>query len=126
MTEEPETLGEPLKGTPYRLLRLLGEGAHGKVYLAEHVELGTRLVIKLILDRYVARAELVSRLRREAKLLARIEHPALVEIRDLGKAADGRTFFVMTWIGGTSVREALRERGSFPVPQACTLMIEAL
>ena len=126
MDNETTGEGEPLPGTPYRLLHLLGEGAHGRVYLGEHVELGTRVVVKLIQQKYAARSEVVGRLRREARILARISHKALTEIRDLGTATDGRTFFVMNWVEGVSLREALRTRGSLPIVEAGPLLIEAL
>ena len=64
-------MGEPLPGTPYRLLVLLGEGAHGTVWVAEHVELGVRVVVKVIHPRLTARSDVAVRMRREARILAR-------------------------------------------------------
>jgi serine/threonine protein kinase len=116
--------GQHLEGTPYRLHQLLGAGAHGEVYLGEHVALGKRVVIKLIRVALVSRADIVVRFRREARVLVGIEHPAIIEPTDLGETKDGRTFFVMGYVEGTSFREVLRQRIVLPPREACLLMAE--
>jgi len=123
MTEE-SLAGQRLEGTPYKLHQLLGAGAHGEVYLGEHVALGKRVVIKLIRMALISRADIVVRFRREARVLVGIEHPAIIEPTDLGETNDGRTFFVMGYVEGTSLREVLRQRVRLPIREACLLMAE--
>ncbi|GAC1393870.1 MAG: hypothetical protein NVSMB47_01920 [Polyangiales bacterium] len=117
----------PLPGTRYALIRPLGEGAMGEVFLGEHEELGKRVVIKLLRAQLSNRDDLVSRLRQEARLLAQIRHPALVDIYDLSITADGRPFFVMEYIEGYNLRDFLAGAGGvLSAPHACELMAQAL
>ncbi|MBI2389120.1 MAG: protein kinase [Deltaproteobacteria bacterium] len=114
-----------LEGTPYRLDSVLGEGAMGEVYLGEHVDLRRPAVIKLIKAKYANEEQVVGRMRREARIVARIRHDALVTIYDLGVAADGRTYIAMEYLEGTVLRRIQQTRGALPVPEAVRLMVQA-
>lgn len=114
-----------LEGTPYRLDSVLGEGAMGEVYLGEHVDLRRPAVIKLIKAKYVNEEQVVGRMRREARIVARIRHDALVTIYDLGQSADGRTYIAMEYLEGTVLRRVLQTRGVLPVDEAARWMAQA-
>jgi len=88
-----------LSGTRYRLLRRLGQGGMGTVYLAEDEDLGREVALKVLflLD---AAGEAARHLLAEARLLARLEHPNIVPIHDVGTLPDGRVFYVMTYVRG--------------------------
>ena len=66
-------------GTPYRLERKLGEGASGVVWEAEHVELGRKIALKVLAPEHAASPAALERFRREARAIARLSHPNLVQ-----------------------------------------------
>ncbi|MBL8212879.1 MAG: serine/threonine protein kinase [Bryobacterales bacterium] len=88
-----------LGGGRYTLMRELGRGGMGVVYLAEDRDLGRTVALKVFhLDD--VDAALRERLRQEARTLARLEHPNIVPVYDLGTAADGRLFYTMKFVEG--------------------------
>jgi serine/threonine-protein kinase len=97
LTEEP-----PGKFGRYTLIRELGQGGGGRVYLARDPELGREIAIK-ILDRGVAAQP--ERFRREMGILAALRHPNIVTIYDAG-AEDGRPYYAMEYAGGRTLAEA--------------------
>ena len=80
----------------------------GTVFLAVDEELGREVAIKI--PNALASAELERRLRSEARVLARLEHPGIVPIHDAGRLADGRLFYVMKRVKGRTLREQLQTR----------------
>lgn len=91
----------------YELLEEIGRGGMGIVYRARDRELGREVAIKIPHD---ARSfALERRLRTEARVLARLEHPGIVPIHDVGRFADGRLFYVMKRVRGRTLREHLRD-----------------
>jgi serine/threonine-protein kinase len=88
-----------LSGTHYRMLQRVARGGMGVVYAAEDVRLGRRVALK-VLDLSDATGELEKRLIREAQVLARLEHPGIVPVHDVGKLSDGRVFYAMKFVEG--------------------------
>ncbi len=101
--------GDPIAGTQYRFLRKIGEGGHGEVYEVEHTFLESRAVMKLLHGHHVARQQLTQRMTREAKTLAKLRHPHIVEVSDGGLTGEepARPYFVMESLNGMPVRELL-------------------
>ena len=100
-----------LSQTKYRLAGVAGTGGMGTVYVVEDTELKRRVALK-VLD--VPDAGIEARLRREAQVLARLEHPGIVPVHDAGALSDGRAFYTMKWVQG----DRLDRRLSQPVPLA--------
>jgi serine/threonine protein kinase len=117
---------DPLVGTSYRSLSLLGRGAMGLVLDAEHVALGKRVVVKVLHRELASRADLVDRMRLEGQVLARLAHPSLVEVTDFGATVDGRPFVVMERLVGRTLAAELAARGPLPVLEAIGWAREAL
>ena len=88
-----------LTGTRYRLVERVARGGMGAVYLAEDEKLERRVALK-VLDAPGADGDLASRLTREALVLARLEHPGIVPVHDVGTLADGRVFYTMKFVQG--------------------------
>jgi len=88
-----------LTGTRYRLVERVARGGMGVVYLAEDEKLQRRVALK-VLDVPGADGDLASRLIREAQVLARLEHPGIVPVHDVGTLADGRVFYTMKFVRG--------------------------
>jgi eukaryotic-like serine/threonine-protein kinase len=106
-----------LTGTRYRLLNRVARGGMGVVYVAEDEKLERRVALK-VLDLPGKDDDLANRLIREALVLARLEHPGIVPVHDVGTLADGRVFYTMKFVQGqrldkyietvTSVTDRLR------------------
>jgi beta-lactam-binding protein with PASTA domain/predicted Ser/Thr protein kinase len=101
----------------YRILRKLGSGGMANVYLAEDEDLGRRVAIKILNDRYANDDAFTERFRREAKSAAALSHPNIVSIYDRGQA-DGRPYIAMEVIEGRSLKEMILTSGSLPVAEA--------
>jgi serine/threonine protein kinase len=91
----------------YAIVEEIGRGGMGTVYLALDEELGREVAIKI--PNALASASLERRLRNEARVLARLEHPGIVPIHDAGRLADGRLFYVMKRVRGRTLGERLRD-----------------
>jgi hypothetical protein len=96
---EPLGAGTPERVGRYLVLRKLGAGAMGMVVVGYDPELDRKLAIKLIHPRVSKRGEARSRMLREAKGLARLSHPNVVQVYDAG-AIDGRVFIAMELVDG--------------------------
>ena len=94
-------------GGRYALHEPVGQGGMGTVYRAADHVLGRDVAIK-VLRGDVADAEAALRLEREARILARLEHPGIVPVHDVGTLADGRVFYVMKLIRGERLAEFAR------------------
>jgi serine/threonine protein kinase len=88
-----------LAGTRYRLLERIARGGMGVVYAAEDEKLQRRVALK-VLDVPGTDGDLANRLMREARVLARLEHPGIVPVHDVGTLADGRVFYTMKFVEG--------------------------
>jgi serine/threonine protein kinase len=88
-----------LAGTRYRLLERIARGGMGVVYAAEDQTLARRVALK-VLDVPLPNSDFAHRLNREARVLARLEHPGIVPVHDVGTLADGRVFYTMKFVEG--------------------------
>jgi serine/threonine-protein kinase len=112
-----DTLSGTLFATRYRMIRKLGGGGMADVYLAEDQELGRRVAIKILHDRYANDDQFVERFRREAKHAAGLSHPNVVSIFDRGET-NGSYYIVMEYVEGKTLKELIRSRGPCPIPVA--------
>ncbi|MBI2395063.1 MAG: protein kinase [Deltaproteobacteria bacterium] len=117
---------EDLRGLNYKPVRALGEGSHGIVLLVEHTRLAKPFVMKLIQQKFLANKDVVGRFIAEAQRGAKLNHEAFAPIVDLGETQDGRTYFVMEYVEGITLQQAMRERGAFPLDQALVLGLQLL
>jgi len=114
VTSEAEEHAEAMKdgvlaGTSYKLVAKIGEGASGEVWSAEHLELGRKVAIKLLAPEHASAKDAIDRFRREARAIAALSHPNLVQLYDFGKAKDGRVYLAMELLDGEPLDEALRK-----------------
>ena len=112
----------PSEGLPFdrlgefRLLEALGSGAMGVVYLAEQTSLGRLVALKVIREELAGTLGAEQRFEREAKALARIQHPSVVRLYGFGTDAGAR-FLAMELVPGQSLSELMNERGPLPPVQ---------
>jgi serine/threonine protein kinase len=88
-----------LSGTRYVLLEEIGRGGLCTVFLADEPSLGRRVALK-VLDVPDPDGDLAERLTREARILARLEHPGIAPVHDVGRLSDGRAFYAMKYVEG--------------------------
>jgi eukaryotic-like serine/threonine-protein kinase len=112
-----DTLINTLFDGRYRILRKLGSGGMANVYLAEDEDLGRRVAIKILNERYAHDELFNERFRREAKSAAALSHPNIVSIYDRGEA-EGIPYIAMEVIEGRSLKELILTRGSLPIAEA--------
>lgn len=110
MTLDPTTIGR------YRVLGALGEGGMGMVYLADDPLLKRSLAIKVVRGG-VEKAEVLARFRREAEISARLSHPNLITIFDVGEEPGVGPFLAMELVDGDSLSELIRTK-AFTQPEA--------
>jgi eukaryotic-like serine/threonine-protein kinase len=120
-----DTLINTLFDGRYRILRKLGAGGMANVYLAEDEELGRRVAIKILNDRYANDELFIERFRREAKSAAGLSHPNIVSIYDRGQA-EGTYYIAMEVIEGRSLKELILTRGPLPIGSAIAYTLEML
>jgi eukaryotic-like serine/threonine-protein kinase len=111
----PEGLAEGQRVGPYRVVREIGRGGMGTVYLAVRAdeEFEQRVALKLV--GMGSAAQIVRRFRAERQILAHLDHPNIARLLDGGTAEDGRPYFVMDFVEGRPIDEyagelPLRER----------------
>jgi serine/threonine-protein kinase len=109
----------------YTIVRLLGKGGMGAVYEARHAKLGRRVAIKFLLPELTARAEILRRFENEAVAAGGLEHPNLVAVIDLGRAADGSPYLVMEFLQGEDCARLVRRVGALPVARAVNIVLQA-
>ena len=102
-----------LSGTHYRLLERIARGGMGVVYTAEDERLQRRVALK-VLDLPGTEGDLANRLIREARVLARLEHPGIVPVHDVGTLADGRVFYTMIFVEGHRLDKHIESVASTP------------
>src|SRR5262245_30168671 len=101
---------------PYEILAPLGVGGMGKVYRARDTKLDRDVALKLLPRTFAEDPERVARFRREAQLLAALNHPHIAAIHGL-EEADGSQFLVLKLVDGESLADRLK-RGPIPVAEA--------
>lgn len=109
----------------YRLERKLGSGGMADVWLAEDQELGRKVAVKILHERYANDAQFVERFRREATHAASLSHPNIVSIFDRGEAG-GSYYIVMEYVEGRTLKELIVTRGACPIPVAISYVRQIL
>ena len=107
-------LHEARKYGHYQLVRKLGEGGMGEVFLAEHQLLKRPCALKLIKPEAGADPVALARFEREVQAAARLSHPNTIEIFDYGYAGDGTFYYVMEYLQGLSLADLVRQNGPLP------------
>ncbi len=95
----------------YRVLRQLGAGGMGEVYLVEHVNLGRQEALKVLHAHLAGDPVFASRFRREARAMNRLQHPGIVAVYDFGQLPDGRYYLCMELADGERLDALLGRTG---------------
>ena len=119
--EIPSALAEHPR---YRVLKVLGRGGMGTVYLAEHKVMKRPVALKVIRADLTVRSEMVKRFRREVEAAARLDHPNIVASHDAEQAGDC-LFLAMEYVEGADLAHWLNKHGPLPVAEACDFVRQA-
>jgi eukaryotic-like serine/threonine-protein kinase len=115
--------GQLLDGR-YRVGRRLGEGGMAFVYRAEELDTGRSVAVKILIPRLSRDPASVERLRREATIAMRLDHPNVCPILRLGETADRLIYLVMPYLEGEPLSEHESRRGPFSAEEGVPLLIQ--
>ena len=118
-TERPDALGQ------YQLLKKLGAGAAGEVYLAEHAILEQRYAVKVLHRQFADQPAFTTRFFREARLASRLVHPNIGRVITADHS-DGHYYMVMEFIDGPSLESLVRAQGPLDPRQAVRYVTKVL
>jgi len=96
----------------YRVIRRLGEGGMGAVYLAEHVVIEKKIALKVLAIELARRQDLVARFLQEARSASRIGHENVIDISDFGQSAEGYVYIAMEYLEGQDLGQVVRAEGA--------------
>jgi serine/threonine-protein kinase len=108
----------------YILEAELGRGSMGIVYRARHATLGTPAAVKVLLDVLSTDISFITRFIREARVIAGLHHPNIIQVFDAGRQGD-HIYFAMEYFQGETAAQMLRERTQLPAPQVIEIAIQA-
>jgi eukaryotic-like serine/threonine-protein kinase len=112
-------IGELIDGR-YEIEDLVGTGGMSSVYRARDTVLGRRVALKILHEHFSSDDEYVERFRREARAIARLNHPNIVTVIDRGEF-EGRQFIVFEYVPGANLKDLVRREGPLPVEEAVAL-----
>ena len=92
----------------FEILELLGRGGMGAVYKARQIALDRVVALKLLPPALGGDPEFTARFQREARAMARLNHPNIVTVHDFGQTPEGRLYFVMEFVDGTDLAQLIR------------------
>jgi eukaryotic-like serine/threonine-protein kinase len=95
----------------YRIVRKIASGGMADIYLGQDIELERKVAVKVLSANYAGDRNFVARFRREAQVLARLDHPNIVDIYDWGKF-NSYYYIVMEFVEGISLKELIDKKGS--------------
>ena len=119
-TWDDPLLGATLAGR-YLIEELIGEGGMGRVYRACHHELPRRFAIKVLFGELAALREMRARFRMEAESAARLDHPNLVPVVDVGETEEGLLYLAMEYVAGRNLAEIIAAEGPLEPARAASL-----
>lgn len=106
----------------YRIEQLLGRGGMGAVYRARDMRLDRLVALKVVRVELLGDPESRRRFRREAQIVARLQHPSIVAVYDYGTFADGGAYLVMELVRGEDLRHALQREGRLEPDEAMRIL----
>src|SRR5262245_33529292 len=118
--------GQRIPGTVYKVIHLIAIGGMGTVYEVEDTTVGRRYVLKTLHPELGERQDLSRRMIKEARALALLHHPNIVEVYTAGMTADGLPYYVMERLEGQSLRMVLEKRKSLELQHAYEITIDLL
>jgi hypothetical protein len=117
-----ELVGKTLGG--YHVLRKIGQGGMGSVYVAEQVSLKREVALKVLSEKFVADSAFVDQFLNEARAAGQLNHPNVVQVYDVGKE-QGRYFFSMEFVPGGAIEDRIKGAKSAEWSEALNWFLDA-
>ena len=108
----------------FKIIRKLGQGGMGAVYLAEQLGIGHRVALKFLKSEFSSDAEIARRFLNEAKSYARVAHPNAVALHDFGQDDEGNLFIAMEYCEGVDLKKVIAEQGRLPLIEAIEIVLQ--
>ena len=108
----------------FKIVRKLGQGGMGAVYLAEQLGIGHRVALKFLKAEFSTDAEIARRFLNEAKSYARVAHPNAVALHDFGQDDEGNLFIAMEYCEGVDLKKVIAEQGRLPMIEAIDVVLQ--
>ncbi|MCA9686558.1 MAG: serine/threonine protein kinase, partial [Myxococcales bacterium] len=128
MTVSPAPAGQDLTGQTllgrYTIIKRLGEGGMGTVYLGEHATIKKKFAVKVLSHEFAHKDDLRERFLQEARAASMISQENVVEITDFGDTPDGSVFFVMEFLQGEDLSDTVKSEGKLPWPRVKPIMLQ--
>jgi serine/threonine-protein kinase len=105
----------------YHVMKKLGEGGMGQVYLAEHVKMGRKSAIKVMSPAMMHDPDAIARFNREAGNASKITHPNVCAVYDFGETPEGMIYLAMEFVEGEPLTGLLEREGALPLPRATAI-----
>lgn len=109
-----------LLGNRYEIISQLGGGGMALVYKGRDTLLNRQVTVKMLRPEYTGDEEFVARFRKEAQAVAKLSHPNIVSVYDVGQEDDTH-YIVMEYVEGRNLKQIIREQGKLPVHQAAEI-----
>ena len=120
MTDKDPVLEQVVSN--FRIVEQLGAGGMGGVYLGRHLDIDSKVAIKVLHAQYVGEASMAQRFLDEARAVNRVEHPGLVKIHDCGRHPELGLYLVMELLRGRTLRQLIKEQAPLPPAEALLLV----
>ena len=121
LTVPRQSLGPGITVGGFEIIRMLGEGGMGEVYLAKQLSLGRNVALKILPAQMKMRRGVVERFFKEVQLLARLEHPNIVMAHEAGEDA-GVMYLAMGYVNGESLAQKLKRAGPMQEKEALPMI----
>ncbi len=109
----------------YHIIKKLGEGGMGTVYLAEHVKMGRKSALKVMNPGMNQDPDAIARFNREAANASRLSHPNICAIYDFGETPEGLIYLAMEFIEGQSLTDVIEANHGMSAPRAASIIHQA-
>jgi len=117
-------IGRDILNGEFRIIQKIGSGGMGAVYKARQPAVDRMVAVKILHPKLVARKDLVSRFRREARAMSHLTHPNTVKVYMYGELDDGSLYIVMELLEGKNLHQTLRTEGPMTIERALPILIQ--
>src|SRR6516225_7007802 len=124
MTAVDPNIGRDILDGQFQILQKIGSGGMGSVYKAAQPAMNRMVAVKILHPKLVARKDLVSRFRREARAMSHLSHPNTVRVLLYGELEDGSLYIAMEYLEGRNLNQAVRTEGPMSVERALPILFQ--
>ncbi|MCO6429677.1 MAG: protein kinase [Deltaproteobacteria bacterium] len=110
----------------YDIIKQLGEGSSGKVFLVQHCDLGVRYALKILDQSLSDHKRFIERFKREAEVLLRFTHEGSIQLRDFGRTDQGLYYMAMDYCEGEVLKHIIQRQGKFEFGAATDIILQLL